>query len=683
MASTPLTNPRDCWRRWLLLGCLLCGSACAQGAVRVQVKTLAMPGVELANVVASIALGTDGKPQLKLQAAAVTVPALGWRNVALELEGTPQRTRGGAWDLAGHAVTRGAPGGALSDAKVEVSYDPNAATLEVTLTQGRSRLHVLMPLDQTSHLQLNLAELPLAWLRGALAAMWPAGRLQAGTVSGNVALDLADKGSRLSGRVALHALGLDTKAGDIAAQKLGLAGSFRATGGAVSQVMFDGTLDGGQLLLGPLYAVLPGHAANLHLAATFGAAGVAIDSLDYDDHDALRIAGKLGFDRDGHLDDLDLERFAATFPAAYARYGTTLVQGLTGLKQLTLAGSVVGSMVIHAGRLRQVDLRAEDVSLRDADSVAAVAGLNGQVDWRAGASRPATTLAWNALSLYRLDFGPARLDLVDRAGTLALAKPVTVGLLGGAVQLSRLAWRPDAGGAARLAAAFALTDVDLPSLCKAFGWPTFGGKLGGAVPDLSYRNGALVFGGGLSLNVFDGAVSVTDLSLRHPFGNQPVLAADIDMQRLELGQLTSAFDFGRITGLLDGHIRGLRLVDWKPVAFDAALHADGGGRISQDAIKSLTEVGGGGIAGGLQGMALRLFKTFAYARIGLTCKLAGGVCTMGGITPDAKAADGSYTIVEGSGLPHITVIGHERAVDWATLIGRLQAATHGSGPVVR
>ncbi|MGH8164233.1 MAG: hypothetical protein ACREP1_07870, partial [Rhodanobacteraceae bacterium] len=119
------------------------------------------------------------------------------------------------------------------------------------------------------------------------------------------------------------------------------------------------------------------------------------------------------------------------------------------------------------------------------------------------------------------------------------------------------------------------------------------------------------------------------------------------------------------------------------VAFDAKLVTDGGGKISQHAIKSLTQVGGGGIAGGLQGMALRLFKTFGYSRIGLTCVLANGVCTMGGITPDPNADGNGYTIVEGSGLPYITVIGHQRKVDWATLVSRLEEATRSGGPVIR
>jgi hypothetical protein len=187
----------------------------------------------------------------------------------------------------------------------------------------------------------------------------------------------------------------------------------------------------------------------------------------------------------------------------------------------------------------------------------------------------------------------------------------------------------------------------------------------------------------LSLDVFGGSVSVTNLSMLHPLGSTPRLAADIDMQQLDLAQLTGVFDFGEITGRLDGKVKGLELVNWNPVSFEAKLTADDGGKISQHAIKSLTEVGGGGIAGGLQSIALRVFKTFGYSRIGLSCTLVNGVCTMGGITPDPDPDDAGYTIVEGSGLPHITVIGHQREVDWATLVSRLMTATEGNGPVIK
>ena len=107
--------------------------------------------------------------------------------------------------------------------------------------------------------------------------------------------------------------------------------------------------------------------------------------------------------------------------------------------------------------------------------------------------------------------------------------------------------------------------------------------------------------------------------------------------------------------------------------------ADGGGRISQRAVNNLTAVGGGGVAGGLQGAVLKLFKTFGYKRIGLNCTLAGTVCHMSGLE---NTGDG-YTIGDGSGLPHLEVIGHQHEVDWPTLVNRLKAATEGGGPQIR
>ncbi len=672
------------WRQWLVAACLLLACACARAAVRMQAESLTLPGVTLADVQMDASLGADGRPQLTLQAAKVSVPALGWRDVALDLRGEPQQAAGNAWKFTGHVATRRAPGDALADASLVIVYDPDGGTLAVDVQQGKSAISALLPLDQTTHVQMTLAALPLTWLRGVLASAWPDGRLNGGEAAGTVALDLATGGTRITGRIDVADVSLDSKAGTIAAQKLDAAGTFRIENGPVStNAMFDGSLRGGQMLLGPLYAQLPSHPASLHVSATVGPAGIAIDSLDFDDRDALRVSGSLGFDRRGAIAKIDLTRFAATFPAAYTRYGTTFVQNLTGFAQLETSGAVAGSLRLDDGELKAFDLTAENVSMDSPGGSLAISGLDGKVDWRAKVSRPATTLSWNALAMYRIAFGPARLELEDSSGALTLRAPVTATLLGGSFQLNRFVWRPDAGKARQLSAAFAVTDVDLPQLCKAFGWPAFGGKLGGAVPDLSYRGDELVFGGGLSLDVFGGSVSVTNLSMLHPLGSTPRLAADIDMQQLDLAQLTGVFDFGEITGRLDGKIDGLELVNWNPVSFKAKLTADDGGKISQHAIKSLTEVGGGGIAGGLQSIALRVFKTFGYSRIGLSCTLVNGVCTMGGITPDPDSDDNGYTIVEGSGLPHITVIGHQREVDWATLVSRLESATKGNRPVIK
>ncbi len=130
---------------------------------------------------------------------------------------------------------------------------------------------------------------------------------------------------------------------------------------------------------------------------------------------------------------------------------------------------------------------------------------------------------------------------------------------------------------------------------------------------------------------------------------------------------------------MDGSIADLRLVNWSPVAFKASLLADSGGRISQRAVNNLTTLGGGGDrCSGLQGAVLKLFKTFGYKRIGLDCTLRGAVCQMSGL----EANGDGYTIVEGSGLPHLRVIGHQTQVDWPTLVQRLHDAINGSAPEI-
>jgi hypothetical protein len=53
---------------------------------------------------------------------------------------------------------------------------------------------------------------------------------------------------------------------------------------------------------------------------------------------------------------------------------------------------------------------------------------------------------------------------------------------------------------------------------------------------------------------------------------------------------------------------------------------------------------------------------------------------MDGITPK----DGGYVIVEGGGIPAVSVMGYNRAVDWQELITRLARVTReGSAPIIQ
>jgi len=220
-------------------------------------------------------------------------------------------------------------------------------------------------------------------------------------------------------------------------------------------------------------------------------------------------------------------------------------------------------------------------------------------------------------------------------------------------------------------------------LSTALGWPAFRGQLTGSIPAARYIDGWLDLNGGLSMAIFDGRIDVTSLVMERPFGVAPTLTVDLSLMNLDLMAITEVFDFGSISGRLDGRIDGLRLIDWSPTAFDAELYTVPGRgvrqRISQRAVQDISSVGGGGIMHSLQGRLIGLFDDFGYRKIGLHCRLLNQICTMSGL----HSAGAGFTMVEGSGLPRLNVVGFNRKVDWPTLIERLTQIADGAAPVVQ
>jgi hypothetical protein len=679
LAEWPDMRPTS--SQFLICCCLLLAvswAAPARADVLLTATSIKVPGVHLQSVSLRLAEDPTGGIHVQLSAAQSDIPAMGWRRLGLSLEGSLQRDDRMRWTLAGKLRLANAPGGALGNAQLNVQLSDAANTLLIDIQQGKVKASAWLPLDQPTHAQISVDNLPSGWLQGLLSTVW-SGRPTAGRVKAELALDLRDKGVQSSGEFTLADAGFDTPSGNLAGQ--GLAGSGRFsldTTGRAASIDLDASLRGGELLLGPLYAKLPDHPVQLGLHAEAQDGAFALSRLRVNDADALQLDGALAFDAKGGLKTLRLDHLRADFPAAYQRYAKAWLATL-GLRDIQIAGRLNASLDLLTDGLRSFSFTTSGLSLADADGRVAVDDLQGGLDWVLAGERPATTLGWRNLQFYRIPIGAASSHWQSRAGTLGLQQPLQVPVLKGQLQIGQLDWSPAAAKGQRLAASMVVTGIDMAAFSQAMGWPAFPGTLGGAIPSLRWVDDHFELDGGLSANLFGGFVDVTSLSLQQPFGPTPVLAGDIALKQLDLAAITSVFNFGSISGPLDGSIHDLRLVNWSPAAFNASLLAGEGGRISQRAVNNLTSVGGGGIVAGLQGAVLKLFKTFGYKRIGLTCVLQGTVCHMGGL----EASDGGYTIVEGSGLPRLQVIGHQTQVDWPTLVTRLQDAIHGEAPQVR
>ncbi len=413
---------------------------------------------------------------------------------------------------------------------------------------------------------------------------------------------------------------------------------------------------------------------------------LVMESMRIQQPQVLRATGSasLDFKAAKRLQSLHMQIDEAVMPGVYSSYLQPFLIGTT-LDSLETQGRITGSVGFAGGEAEHVRLKLKEVYLDDKKKRFALYGLQGSVNWSAKVGAKAITqLGWEGGNAYKLDLGPTQLRLSTAGRDMRLLEPMHLPVLDGRLDVRRLELLAMGTDSMQVAFDGELSPVGMERFCRALGWPVFGGTLSGTIPTLEYRDGSLSVGGTLAANVFDGRVEIDSLRLEQPFGSLPRLSADMTMRRIDLKSATSAFSFGRIEGRMDGDVKNLRLLKWKPVAFDGRLYTtpddDSRHRISQRAIENIANLGGSGAAGVLSRGFLRFFEDFGYDRIALGCKLRDGVCQMAGLEPHRS---GGYYIVKGSLLPRIDVIGFATRVNWDGFVEQLKSATKSEGPVIQ
>jgi len=354
--------------------------------------------------------------------------------------------------------------------------------------------------------------------------------------------------------------------------------------------------------------------------------------------------------------------------------------GKTALAKSEASGQISFAGHIADGQMKSLDLTLDQASLLDKDGRFALQGVHLTLPWRAQAATVADLdiAGGQILSLPVGGFKTA-IHMQDKKIHIP---SLGIPLLGGKLNIdnfraasSAQGWQWEFEGG--------LTPISMEQLSAALHWPKMHGTLAGVVPRVRFESGKLTLDGALLIKAFDGTAVIQDLALLDALGPAPRLQANIDMRNLDLDLLTRTFSFGSMQGQVDVALKGLELSNWKPVAFDAIVRSSPGDyprKISQRAVQNISSLGGAGAAAAIQRSFLGIFEQFGYRQLGLSCVLKNGICLMDGIA----AAPNGYIIVQGGGIPAITVIGYNRSVGWDELINRLQRVTQGNvKPVVQ
>ncbi len=475
-----------------------------------------------------------------------------------------------------------------------------------------------------------------------------------------------------------------------------IAGAFRADLAAERDdfALTGGRLEltGGQAYSDPVFLDFGAHRADLHFAGRLAGTGLRFEASEFSavHRDVVMAAGSATLDFVGEtlMTDARLRIEKLSLAGAVPAYVQPFLID-TALKDIEGAGTASGEIDIAGGTPTRVTLTFEDIALETPSGALSIAGLRGRLNWFDDTTRASlagtiddalfqSTVTWDTARLWGIEIGPVELPFATTGRHFRLLEPTTLPIFDGGLGIKTLRVRH--AGTEQMYVRFdaELRPISVAPLARAFGWPEFQGTLAGSIPDLQYAQGVVTLGGNLEATVFDGRIAVRELQLRDPLGKYPRLHASIDVDNLDLTLLTNTFSFGMITGRLSGHMEDLETFDWMPVSFDAQFATPPGDRskhrISQRAVTNLSSIGGGsggGVAAALQGGLLRFFDDFGYDRLGLTCRLANDVCTMGGVA----AAPGGYYIVKGAGLPRIDVIGNQTRVAWTRLVRQLASIT--------
>ena len=526
--------------------------------------------------------------------------------------------------------------------------------------------------------QARLLGAALAEAAGPEALAWA----REGKVESCVGYRDEDGQARVSIELELLGIAFDSPEGLYAGEGLDIDIDGELQLGAPWQGQLSARLRSGAVLFDQLYAEFAAAPLRLDVLPRFQGERLAAVDFDVTDGGGLAVDGRVDWDEAG-VWLVQILELSMAFPAAYTRYLETMAAALT-LDGLEVTGGLRWAGAIGSAGLESGDLDLLDLTVVDRERGRfALTGLTTRL--RPGAPEFDSTLDWRGLMFGRINLGPGRAHLDSSPGLFALAQPLDLGVLGGSLQLQRLAYRMPSGGATPRPAGFEFQaraeGIELERLTAALDWPDFGGTLGGEIPRVHLDDGVLNVEGEIRVDVFGGSIRVADLAVERPFGVLPSLSANAEIRDLDLEQLTRTFEFGSISGRVDGYVRDLRLLDWSPVAFDAWLgtpeRQSRSRSISRQAVNHLAAIGGGGAAAALAGPVMRLFNNISYRRLGLGCRLENYVCQVTGVREDGEGV----LLLEGAGIPKVTVRAYNRRVDWPQMVSNLVAV--GSGESIR
>jgi hypothetical protein len=219
-------------------------------------------------------------------------------------------------------------------------------------------------------------------------------------------------------------------------------------------------------------------------------------------------------------------------------------------------------------------------------------------------------------------------------------------------------------------------------------WPLLKAiDINGGFDTIQFKNGNLTSKGSLRTNLFNGIVKIRNPRITQLFSGMPILKMDVNVQDIDLSSLTDQTGFGKIDGVLKGHIDNLEIVNGQPQHFFMLLEtAEKNGvpqKISVEAVDNIARIGGGQSPFiGMAGMLATWFKKFNYRKIGVKASLENDMFKVNGLIHE----NGREYLIKKSGFSGVDIVNSnpDNRIGFKDMVKRIQRvlSPHAS-PVVQ
>ncbi len=362
-----------------------------------------------------------------------------------------------------------------------------------------------------------------------------------------------------------------------------------------------------------------------------------------------------------------------TFQESFPLLATLNLDGRTDL-DLTLTGTrqrlgVQGEVRVADTNLRSAEagIGLEGLQLRLPVDIAADETLAANAPQRTGSLRFAN-LAWKALQT-----GPVELFPFIRQDVLDFRGDVAVPLFGGRAVFKEIAYRDLFSPERNLRLSADIEDFDLSQMSVALGLPRFQGTLSGTIPTVTFAGRRLRTTGAIVLTLFGGEVTIEGISVNNVFSPVASMKSTVALREIDLGRLTDTFEFGHISGILEGYVKDLVITNGQPESFLVHLgtvkRKGVGQRISVEALEKISILGSGTSPSIFGRGVYRLFKEYRYANLGFSGRLRNDNFTLRGIVREG----GLEYLVRGGVLPpKVNVINYTQEISFREMVKRLK-----------